>query len=59
MNPKLNDFLDCLSVCVGEKPKSPGMLGGGVPHNHGLCHRPELAEILLQTFYKWKQSELI
>ena len=59
MNPKLNDFLDCLGFREGDEPKSPGVLGGGVPHNHGLCHRPELAKILLQTFYKWKQSELI
>ena len=59
MNPKLNDFLDWLSVREGDEPKSPGVLGGGVPHNHGFCYRPELAEILLQTFYKWKQSELI
>ena len=59
MNPKLNDFLHGLRVCVGDEPKPPGVLGGGVPHHHGLRHRPELPEIFLQTFYKWKQSELI
>ena len=59
MNPKLNDFLDCLAVCVSDKPEAPGVLGGGVPHDHGLRHWPKLAEILLQTFYKWKQSDCI
>ena len=59
MNPKLNDFLDCLAVCVSDKPEASGVLGGGVPHDHGLRHWPELAEILLQALYKWKQSELI